>query len=42
MRQGGGFIGSIAIVEINDGRLANLFQDVYDHDVATLNLKCPC
>ncbi len=33
MRMGGGFIGSIAIVEVNDGRLADLkFQDVYDYD----------
>lgn len=33
MRQGGGFIGSIAIVEVNDGRLTDLsFHDVYDYD----------
>lgn len=33
MRQGGGFIGSVAIVEVNDGRLADLsFHDVYDFD----------
>ncbi|MEK9159916.1 MAG: DUF4012 domain-containing protein [Patescibacteria group bacterium] len=33
MRQGGGFIGSVAIVELNDGRLADLaFHDVYDFD----------
>jgi len=33
MRIGGGFIGSIAILEVNDGRIANLeFHDVYDFD----------
>lgn len=33
MRIGGGFIGSLALVEINDGRLTNLeFHDVYDWD----------
>ena len=33
MRLGGGFIGSLALVEINDGRLTNLdFHDVYDFD----------
>lgn len=33
MRMGGGFIGSLAIVEVNDGRLADLsFHDVYDFD----------
>ncbi len=33
MRLGGGFIGSFAIVEINDGRLTDLvFHDVYEFD----------
>lgn len=33
MRLGGGFIGSFAIVEINDGRLEELdFHDVYEYD----------
>ncbi len=33
MRPGGGFIGSFAIAELNDGRLTNLeFNDVYDFD----------
>lgn len=33
MRLGGGFIGSFAIVEINDGRLTNFdFHDVYEFD----------
>lgn len=35
MRRGGGFIGSYAIVEINDGRISNLdFKDVYELDNA--------
>lgn len=33
MRPGGGFIGSLAVVEINDGRLQDLqFSDVYQWD----------
>lgn len=33
MRPGGGFIGSIILVDINDGRLTNYeFHDVYDYD----------
>jgi hypothetical protein len=33
LRPGGGFIGSVAVAELNDGRLANLdFHDVYDYD----------
>lgn len=33
MRMGGGFIGSFAIAELNDGRLTDLqFHDVYDFD----------
>ena len=35
MRLGGGFIGSYAIVEINDGRLTDLeFKDIYELDNA--------
>ncbi len=33
MRIGGGFIGSLAILEVNDGRITDLtFHDVYDFD----------
>ncbi len=33
MRPGGGFIGSIVLVDINDGRLTNYeFHDVYEYD----------
>lgn len=33
MRMGGGFIGSFAIAEVNDGRVTDLdFHDVYDFD----------
>lgn len=33
MRLGGGFIGSLAIVEVNDGRITQMdFHDVYDFD----------
>jgi hypothetical protein len=33
MRMGGGFIGSLALVQINDGRIGELdFHDVYEYD----------
>lgn len=38
MRRGGGFIGSYAILELNDGRISDLkFKDVYDLDGQLLN-----